>query len=85
VRDVINLPLPRPLSVAEVENAGDYPHDNGTRIENEQCQLEVHTFVHSNSSVIYVDSGPDFFQHNEMSFNPQMMSLLYKMLHKCLW
>lgn len=44
VRDVMNIPLPRPLSVAEVENAGDYALDNGTRSDNEQSQPEVRTF-----------------------------------------
>lgn len=41
MRDVANIPLPRPLSVAEVENAGDSALGNGTRSDDDQCQLEV--------------------------------------------
>lgn len=47
VREVMNIPLPRPLSVAEVENAGDYALDNGTRSDNEQSQPEIEKPVDS--------------------------------------
>jgi hypothetical protein len=47
VRDVMNIPLPRPLSVTEVESAGDYALDNGTKSDPDQRQPEVRTYVHS--------------------------------------
>lgn len=48
VRDVMNIPsLPRPSSVAEIESAGDYALDNGTKSDPDQCQHEVRTPVHS--------------------------------------
>jgi len=47
VRDVANIPLPRPLSVAEVENAGDSSLGNGTRSDDDQCQPEIEKPVDS--------------------------------------
>ncbi|KAG0564511.1 hypothetical protein KC19_8G116300 [Ceratodon purpureus] len=48
VRDVMNIPsLPRPSSVAEIESAGDYALDNGTKSDPDQCQPEIEKPVDS--------------------------------------
>lgn len=47
VRDVMNIPLPRPLSVTDVESAGDYALDNGTKSDLDQSHTEVLVYVHS--------------------------------------
>ncbi|XP_024361318.1 uncharacterized protein [Physcomitrium patens] len=44
-RDVMNLLLPKPLSVAEVESAGDHPHDNCIKSDADQPQSEIEKSV----------------------------------------